>query len=241
MHIVYVITQVLVIMIIIIQVIYLKYEIHRSHEFLQKQSIDASNEAMQISSSENDLKIYPVIANIEACNLIYNAVDNLQSLVKGRIDKHSVSLLYICDFQVKSLNVNVTKIGLLALDDSDKTQQLINDIYTNNINYIVVNNKVYMAIYDDILENSIKSFLSDITHDAHTHSVRIVAFFSTKNTEPQNKNANINYNSCVHDIIPFIGHTQISTSPDYLIDVNTEIFNTISPKRGIYIMAYRAK
>lgn len=231
---VYIVVFCILIIIIFIQIIHLRSQINSTKTSIHKKSDIASKEAYYIAENNNDLRIYPLIINLNLCNKIYNEEDKISEFIKERINKISIYLLYICNLDVKSINVNINNLGVLVSENNNGSSSLKTDILGNKINTLIINNIVNKIIYDSQLEKGIQNYLNN-------YDVDIFILFSSKDCEIKDKTL-LDTKSCVHDIIPFMGKTKKSASSQYLTDLNFHLFDYINEnKKAIYTIGYNSK
>jgi len=230
---------------IIIQVIFIRMRLSKIKTDLVIKQVDAQKEAISSATSESKLRVYAITVELDLTSKLGIAMpESFQEALVTRVTEKPMSLPFVCDFGVKSFDVRITKVAFLVLASGAGSEALSRDIANNEINYVMIQQEVYKAVFDQSIKDDVivpyyqnQNMLD--TADAFNDSI-VITLLSLANNEPTESSAELEHNVCNFIMQPFMGKIVLKGGSGNVIDTVSQIIGAPGKSLPLHVVGYRA-
>lgn len=216
-----IIASVLFVLGVIIQIIWIRNKMYNFEESkLASEMTQQAKITSATSSSRSNLAVYSVMINLDltsSLNTEFNAEYN--DLLASTAPK-SFSVPHICNNVVKSAKLSCNDIQFLVLQSTTGSANLLKDIASQAIMYVMISGKLYLIDSNPIYNKGIQDTYPDYVG---YEIIYLYAIASPKNIVLDTSD------TCLLDLVPFYG--TLSTT-------NTVDFPTSTGNMQLHILGY---
>ena len=231
--------------IIIIQVVFIRMKLSKIKTDLVIKQIDAQKDAITSATSESKLRVYAITVELDLTSKLGIAMpESFRESLVSRMTERPMSLPFVCDYGVKSFDVRITKVAFLVIATGAGGEALARDIANNEINYVMVQQEVYKAVYDPSIKDDVivpyyqgQNMLD--TADAYNDSI-VITLLSLANNEPLVGSAELEHNVCNFIMQPFMGKIVLKGGQGNVIDTVSQIIGAPGKSLPLHVVGYRA-
>lgn len=236
------IVLIILFVVVFLQILLINLKISSAKSTILKQGLMADSDANEVAQARNQVRMYSLVIDMVFTDIVSNASNAFQNVIREEVDKSSTNLIYVCDQSVKDIDVTITKVGLLVVENNSASEELEADIKNQAVRFLVLKNKVFLLKYLETVNLMVQDYLDKNKNTRYNKNLRdpkrskVFVIISTFENTP-----NVPVTSdCRHDIIPFFGEMGSGLGSNYFMDINNVVFpSNISPRIAIHALGYK--
>jgi len=236
-------TLVLVIVFGVLQVLWIRNKLTSIQKASYNHELDTRRLVSQDVDIQNRLQVYGLVLNCKATSVLNTIL--FESIKPFAIPK-IVNIPHVCGSVMKSLNVNVQKVGFLAVKTNEGADQLAQDIVSQKTRYIVINGQLLLIDYDSSKsrDTMIQTIIDANIRGTSDKISQLQVFFVYALGSIQNKLVDVDksLSSCKPDIKSFMGTPSYASSQEdtQSIDVQAMLgYHNDAIEMPLHTLGYR--
>jgi hypothetical protein len=233
----------LVIVLGILQVLWIRGRIRSLEDDSYQKEAMIRHDVNENAFVTNRLQVYGLVVDGDATSLLNNTTLKVFYDIAPYAVPRKFNLTHVCSDGVKSLNVDVKKVGFLVCLSNDGAENLRNDVISQRVQYIVIQNQQFLIGYEQDQSNKdVLDYLKGTGLDPLSNIEDRVIFYvygtrSIYNTfSDENRSAS---DSCAINIKSFYGVTYLTDDATQAINMK-EVLGIGSEKElPVHVLGYK--
>ena len=146
----------------ILQIVWVRVKVSSFHSTSLKKELSLKQQVVASMSATNYLQVYSVLIDTWLTRELNNPSHTFSTTIRNEVAPRKFSLPYVCSTKYASLDVDCNGVGFIVMQRSDGSSRIIQDIRNGEVRYVLIQNKVYVAYYEEDAVNGIKDHLSEV-------------------------------------------------------------------------------
>lgn len=238
-----VVTVILLFILLVLQMAYIRTRIFSLQQTLSTKDADVQTQARSMMVTENKMRIYALVLDLDASSIIALGKDRLAESVHRDCQIPSLTLPYVCDANVFSVPATINKLAVLICKDTPGSQSLMRDLQAGEVKYLILSQEVYMVQYIPTLRDKI---LIPYFQEEHQNTIAnslmdkvpFVLYSIANHTIATDETSS--FDECLFAMQPFIGSIRTKSGTKKLMDPRTDILNVSNTIYPIHVIGYHA-
>jgi hypothetical protein len=233
----------LVIVLGVLQVLWIRGRIRSLENDSYRKEAAIRQDVNETAFVTNRLQVYGLVVDGEATGLLNNTSLKIFEDIAQYAVPRKFNLTHVCSNGVRSLNVNVKKVGFLVCKLNDGADNLRNDVLNQRVQYIVLQNQQFLIGYEqDESDKDLLNYLKDTGIDSLSGIEEKIIFYvygirSSYNTFSDDNRAPPS--SCTIHMKSFYGVTHLTDDATQAIDFKSILGLGSEKELPVHVLGYK--
>lgn len=227
----------------ILQILWIRHRITTLENDGYDKELSIRRDVVKTSSVSNRLQVYGLVVDCLATEMMNNKNLRIYNQISHFGTPRTFSVPHVCSTGVKSINLDIYKMGFLVVKQNEGSDNLCNDIVSGKIQYVIINNKLLMIAFDNgEKERGLKEAILDMQIPQLENIGNNIIFYLYDMDSKHNNVTDTSIapdRSCVVDIKSFYGISTRIGDQSTILNVKSLVGFQSQTYLPLHVLAYR--